>query len=275
MWLMRNSHAYLNPQKILKISLRVRGMKKSPQTESEAHKNMMIYLKNTAGYKMDFFKGMTYAQICPIFHASINETPVHKATKRRKLSEEAQEAKDLRNRLEVVDDEDDDVFIKATPLARKVPVVDYQIVLTMFEKLDEQDAVWKNQRRVYGLALVKSWKLLTSCGVHIITLSTVQLVLLVERRYPLSRFTLEQMVNVTRLQVEEESEMSLELLRLNTSSIKLRIKNEIKLVEQRQKLNVLELMLSKRSKKNTKCVNAANEELTAAKHKLMLLVYCC
>nr|GEY21425.1 reverse transcriptase domain-containing protein [Tanacetum cinerariifolium] len=37
-------------------------------------------------------------------------------------------------------------------------------------------------------------------------------------------------------------------------------------------MKLLELMLSKRSKKNTKCVNAANEELTAAKHKLMLLV---
>nr|GEW10965.1 ribonuclease H-like domain-containing protein [Tanacetum cinerariifolium] len=36
--------------------------------------------------------------------------------------------------------------------------------------------------------------------------------------------------------------------------------------------DLLELMLSKRSRKNTKCVNAANEELTAAKHKLMLLV---
>nr|GEZ93530.1 hypothetical protein [Tanacetum cinerariifolium] len=57
----------------------------------------------------------------------------------------------------------------------------------MFEKPNEQDAVWKNQRSVHGLALL------------------------------------------------------------------------------------LELMLSKRSKKNTKCVNAVNEELTAAKHKLMLL----
>nr|GFB15189.1 hypothetical protein [Tanacetum cinerariifolium] len=84
---------------------------------------------NTAGYKMDFFKGMTYVQICPIFQASINETSAQKAAKRRKLSEEAQEAEDLRKRLEVVDDEDDDVFIEATPLARKVPVVDYQIVL--------------------------------------------------------------------------------------------------------------------------------------------------
>nr|GEY92599.1 reverse transcriptase domain-containing protein [Tanacetum cinerariifolium] len=49
-----------------------------------------------------------------------------KAAKRRKLSEEAQEAEDLRKRLEVVEDEDDD---EATHLASKVPVVDYQIVL--------------------------------------------------------------------------------------------------------------------------------------------------
>nr|GEU58712.1 DNA-directed DNA polymerase [Tanacetum cinerariifolium] len=36
---------------------------------------------------------------------------------------------------------------------------------------------------------------------------------------------------------------------------------------------LLELMLSKRSRKNTKCVNAANEELTAAKHKLKLKLF--
>nr|GFA07407.1 hypothetical protein [Tanacetum cinerariifolium] len=243
---------------------RYQGRKKRPQTESEGRINMMIYLKNTAGYKMDFFKVMSYAEICLIFQArfdenmrflfksreemeeedqevikSINETPAQKAAKRKKLNEEAQEAEDLKKRLErleVVDDEDDDVFIEATPLARKVPVVDYQIVLidnkprfkiiradethqfyisfitllknfdredlenlqgivkerfstskptnfsdeyllltlkTMFEKPDGQDAIWKNQRSVYGLALVKSWKLLTSCGVHIITLSTI------------------------------------------------------------------------------------------------------
>nr|GEW72371.1 cleavage/polyadenylation specificity factor, 25kDa subunit [Tanacetum cinerariifolium] len=66
----------------------------------------------------------------------------------------------------------------------------------MFEKPDGQDAVWKSQKSVHGLALI---------------------ILLVERRYPLSKFTLEQLVNVTRLQVEEESEMSLELLRSRVS----------------------------------------------------------
>nr|GEV43621.1 reverse transcriptase domain-containing protein [Tanacetum cinerariifolium] len=218
-----------NPQYIK----RYQGMKKRPQTESEARKNMMIYLKNTAGYKMDFFKEMTYAQICPIFQArfdenmrflfksrkeieeedqeiikSINETPAQKAAKRRKLSEEAQEAKDLRKRLEVVDDKDDDVFIEATLLVRKVPVVDYQIVLIdnkprfKIIKADETHQLYisfttllKNFDRE---DLENLWEIL---------------ILLVERRYPLSRFTLEQLVNVTRLQVEEESEMSLELLR--------------------------------------------------------------
>nr|GEY08774.1 hypothetical protein [Tanacetum cinerariifolium] len=123
-------------------------------TESEARKNMMIYLKNTAGYKMDFFKGMSYADICTIFQArfdenimflfksreeieaedeeiikSINETPAQKAAKRRKLNEEAQEAEALKKQLEIVHDEDDDIFTEATPLGRKVPVMDYEIVM--------------------------------------------------------------------------------------------------------------------------------------------------
>nr|GFD03391.1 hypothetical protein [Tanacetum cinerariifolium] len=84
-------------------------------------------------------------------------------------SEEAQEADDLRRNLEIVQDKDDDVFVEAIPLGQKVLVVDYQ------------DAIWRNQKSVHGLALVKRWKLLTSCGVHVIILSTVQLFLLVER----------------------------------------------------------------------------------------------
>nr|GFA52424.1 hypothetical protein [Tanacetum cinerariifolium]GFA52442.1 hypothetical protein [Tanacetum cinerariifolium] len=171
--------------------------KKKPQSKSEARKNMISDLKNTEGFKMEFFKGKTYDQILPIFQArfnanmkflfksreemekedeeiikSINETPAQKVAKRRKLSEEAQEAENLRGRLEIVQDKDD------------------------------EDAIWRNQKSVHGLALVKRWKLLTSCGVHVIILSTVHLFLLVERRYPLSRFTLEQLVNVARLQAK-------------------------------------------------------------------------
>nr|GEW29112.1 hypothetical protein [Tanacetum cinerariifolium] len=52
----------------------------------------------------------------------------YKAAKRRKLNEEAKEVEDLKQHLEIVPDEDDDVYTEATPLARKVPVVDYQII---------------------------------------------------------------------------------------------------------------------------------------------------
>nr|GEX12872.1 hypothetical protein [Tanacetum cinerariifolium] len=100
--------------------------------------------------ELDYFKGMSYDDIRPIFEAkfksniefllkskeqieeeaniaidSINETPSQKATKRRKLNEEVE---DLKQHLEIVPDEDDDVYIEATPLARKVTVVDYQII---------------------------------------------------------------------------------------------------------------------------------------------------
>nr|GEZ04106.1 putative ribonuclease H-like domain-containing protein [Tanacetum cinerariifolium] len=60
---------------------------------------------------------------------SINETPTQKAAKRRKLHEQAKEDEDLKKQLEVVDNEDDDVFIEAIPIGRKVPVVDYEIVM--------------------------------------------------------------------------------------------------------------------------------------------------
>nr|GEU54560.1 cytochrome P450 reductase [Tanacetum cinerariifolium] len=171
-------------------------LKRKPQTEAQARKNIIMYLKNVDGFKMDYFKGMSYDDIRPIFEAKfnsnvafflktkeqieeeenralqkINETLAERATKRRKLDEEVE---DLKRHLEIVADEDDDVYTKATPLARN-----------------------KNQRTVDGQAKVKSWKLLESCGVQIITFTTTQLILLVERRYPLSRFTLDQMLNAT------------------------------------------------------------------------------
>nr|GFB33469.1 hypothetical protein [Tanacetum cinerariifolium] len=157
---------------------------------------------------------------------SINETHAQKAAKRRKLSEEAQEADDLRKRLEIVQDKDDDTLWKIVKdrfsTSKPTNFLDEYLLLTlntMFEELDRQDAIWRNQKIVHGLALVKRWKLLTSCGVHVIILSTVQLFLLVERRYPLSRFTLEQLVNVARIQVEEKSEMYLELLRFTRQQL--------------------------------------------------------
>nr|GEU93852.1 putative ribonuclease H-like domain-containing protein [Tanacetum cinerariifolium] len=201
---------------------RYQVMKKRPQTEAQARRNMIMYLKNVARFRLDYFKGMSYDDIRPIFEAkfnsniefllkskeqieeeenraieSINETPAQKAAKKRKLNEEY---KDLKQHLEIVPDEDNDVYTETTPLARKVPVVDYQIIqlnnkprykiiradgthqlyvsfIILLKNFDREDL-----ESLWSIVKKRSWKLLESCGVHM------------------------------RLRVEEESKMSLELL---------------------------------------------------------------
>nr|GEZ33340.1 hypothetical protein [Tanacetum cinerariifolium] len=108
-----------------------------------------VVMRNMAGFKMDYFKGMKYDDIRPIFEKyfnsyvaflekikeqmeeedsralkRINESQEDKAAKKQKLDEEVDE---LRKHLQIVPNEDDDVYTEATPLALKVPVVDYEI----------------------------------------------------------------------------------------------------------------------------------------------------
>nr|GEZ57063.1 hypothetical protein [Tanacetum cinerariifolium] len=131
-------------------------------------------------------------------NANINWNEVieqEKAAKKQKLDEEVEE---LKTHLPIIPHDEDDVYTEATPLALKPNV---------------EASIWRNQRGRYGFAKVKSWKLLESYRVHIITFTTTQMILLVERRYHLTRFTLDQMLNNVRLEVDQESEVSLELLR--------------------------------------------------------------
>nr|GFA57864.1 hypothetical protein [Tanacetum cinerariifolium] len=140
---------------------RYQVLKRKPQTEAQARKNMVMYLKNAKFNSNVAFLLNTKEQIEEDENKApqkLNETPAKRAAKRRKLDEE-------------------------------------------------------NQRTIHGPAKVKGWKLLESCGVQIITFTSTQLILLVESKYPLTRFTLDQMMNSVRLGVEEESEVSLELLR--------------------------------------------------------------
>nr|GEY76580.1 hypothetical protein [Tanacetum cinerariifolium] len=120
---------------------RYQAMKRKPQIEARARKNMMMYLKNVASFRLEEESKALQR---------INESPVERAAKIRKLDEEVE---DLKRHLEIMPNKDDDVCIEATPLTRK-------------------------------------------------------LILLIERRYTLSRFTLDQMLNNVRLQVEEESQVS-------------------------------------------------------------------
>nr|GEY69328.1 hypothetical protein [Tanacetum cinerariifolium] len=88
------------------------ALKRNPVTKAQARKNIMVYLKNMVGFKMNFFKGMTYTDIRPIFEKHYNSIQAFMEKGDKEIEEEGI---------------NDDVFTKATPLALKVPVVDYQI----------------------------------------------------------------------------------------------------------------------------------------------------
>nr|GEZ97318.1 hypothetical protein [Tanacetum cinerariifolium] len=179
---------------------RYQVLKRKPQIEAQGRKNMMMYLKNIkVQIEEDENKALQ----------KINETPTERAAKRRKLDAKVE---DLKRHLQIVPNEDDDVYTEATPLAKKDLEALWSLVkerfsiakpknfsddflLTtlgaMFEMPDVHAQIWKNQRNVHGQA---------------------KMILLVERRYPLTRFTPDQILNNVRLKVKEENEVSLELL---------------------------------------------------------------
>nr|GEX04579.1 hypothetical protein [Tanacetum cinerariifolium] len=111
---------------------RYQALKRKPQTEAQARKNMMIYLRNVTGFKMYYFKGMTYDDIRPIFEKHfdsnvaflqktkeqmdeednralkrLNESQEEKAAKKQKLDEEV---KELKRHLQIVPNDEDDVY---------------------------------------------------------------------------------------------------------------------------------------------------------------------
>nr|GEW90650.1 ribonuclease H-like domain, reverse transcriptase, RNA-dependent DNA polymerase [Tanacetum cinerariifolium] len=203
--------------------MRYQSLKRKSVTEAQARKNMIVYLKNMAGFKMDFFKGMSYTDIRPIFEKHFNsnwaflkkrETEIEeeesKLSKRKSknLEQQASKKEDLEMLWKITQER----FASSEPKNFSDDFL-LNTLKTMFEKPNVEANIWKNQRVRYGLAKVKIWKLLESRGVHIITFTTTQMIVLVERRYPLTRFTLDQMLNNVSLEVEEESKVSLELLR--------------------------------------------------------------
>nr|GEZ60777.1 hypothetical protein [Tanacetum cinerariifolium] len=172
-------------------------------------------------------------------------SPEQREAKKQRIDEEEEE---LKRHLHIVADNDDDVFTEATPLTTKVHVVDYQIYyennkpfykiirvdgthklflsfITVLNNFDREDLemLWKSpmlklayreRKMADRLEKVKRWKLFESCGVYIIIFITTQMLPLVKRKYPFDTLDYGINANNVRLEVEKESEMSLELLRL-------------------------------------------------------------
>nr|GEY39488.1 hypothetical protein [Tanacetum cinerariifolium] len=184
--------------------MRYQALKRKPITEAQARKNMKIYLKNMARFKMDFFRGMNYNEIRPIFekYYSLNQAFLERveeevtgqdkegckrkddslkqrAAKKQRINEETVE---LKTHLQIIANDDDDVYTEATPLALKnFDKEDLEMLWKlvqerfkssepknfsddfllntfkiMFEKPNVEASIRRDQRCIYGLAKFKS-----------------------------------------------------------------------------------------------------------------------
>ncbi|GJV27266.1 hypothetical protein Tco_1383714 [Tanacetum coccineum] len=101
-----------------------------------------------------------------------------------------------------------------TSTPEEIDLILWGSLRTMFEANAEDD-LWKNQEEW----ILKTWNFYDNCGVHILVLEDgTVFYMLAERRYPLTKETLESMLAL-RLIVESESEVVFDLLRFNQKQI--------------------------------------------------------
>ncbi|GJS60913.1 hypothetical protein Tco_0655697, partial [Tanacetum coccineum] len=159
-------------------------------------------LTTKAGYKMGYFKGMSYDEIRPIFEEEYNkiqtlfkkDTKVEK-TKTKRIAEE-------------------------TLLQECFKKLRTSEALRLFE-LDKHDGLWKLQRYMYDPL---TWRLYGTCGVHHVSSTRGHdIYMLIEKDYLLSTAVMNLMLS-RRLQVEEDSEMARDLIIAKVGTLAYRLK---------------------------------------------------
>nr|GEW13850.1 hypothetical protein [Tanacetum cinerariifolium] len=192
--------------------MRYQALKRKPLTEAQARTNMIIYLNNIASFKIDFFKGMTYSEIRPIFEKHYNSIQTF-------LEEEI-------TVQEKVIEEEGSKRQEGTPLASKLPVVDYQIhhennkpyykiiradgthklflsFITLLKNFNREDleSLWKLVKERFETTEPKNF-------------SDDFLLNILKIMFEKLDIEANQMLDNVRIEIKEESEMSIELLTL-------------------------------------------------------------
>nr|GEW99656.1 retrotransposon protein, putative, unclassified [Tanacetum cinerariifolium] len=153
----------LRKQKEDKTVKRYQALKRKPQTKAQARKNIMIYLRNVVGFKMDYFKGMSYDDIRLIFKKHFDSNVAF-----------------LQKTKEQMDEEDSKAL----------------------KRLNESQEEKAAKNQIY---MLKSGK--------------IKEVFMVKKKSRVGSCWNPVMLNNVRLEVEEESEVSLELLSVRVKDL--------------------------------------------------------
>nr|GEX51707.1 hypothetical protein [Tanacetum cinerariifolium] len=225
------------------------SLKKKPVSISQARKNMIIYLKNMTGYKMEHLRGTTCEKVRPIFERGYKklqtlfkpdkdvEEPIKKRVAEETLLQESFK------KLKAVEVSVSEFKVEA--LQVKYPIIDWEIhyegsrsywkiiivggiteayqsfedmlkgfdiedlVALLFEP-DAEDVLWKLQRYIHYPI---TWKLYSNYGVHQVSSTTRRhdIFMLTEKNYPLSNGVITLMLSA-KSQVKEDSDMVRDLV---------------------------------------------------------------
>nr|GEZ90741.1 hypothetical protein [Tanacetum cinerariifolium] len=197
------------------------SLKRKPISVAQARNNMIIYLKNMAGYKIAHFKGSHSTQDTP------TDDP-------KEMSEE-----DVKNMLQIVSVSE----FKVEALQMKYPLIDWEIysegsrtywkivrvgritqAYQSFEDMlkdfvrEDLDALWRLVKDKFSSAVPtvdkeKALWLHSNYGVHQVSLTTKRhdMYMLTEKDYPLSNGIMTIILS-SRLQVDEDCEMARDLV---------------------------------------------------------------
>nr|GEY18378.1 reverse transcriptase domain-containing protein [Tanacetum cinerariifolium] len=197
-----------------------------PVSIAQARKNMIIYLKNMVGYKMKFFRGMTYDKIRPIFKRECKKVQTLfkqdkdvQEIKTKRVADETLLQKSFKKlRADMLKEFNREDLVSLWNLVKEkfssaVPSEDKEKALwvelkRLFEP-DADDVHWKLQ--IYMHAPL-TWKLYTDYGVHHVSSTRGHdIFMFTEKDYPLSNDVMILMLS-RKLQVEEDNEMARDLV---------------------------------------------------------------
>ncbi|GJW28270.1 hypothetical protein Tco_0045145 [Tanacetum coccineum] len=211
-----------------------------PTTRSQQRSIMCTYLKNMEGWKPKRLKNKSFDNIQELFDKAFKRVntfvdyrtnskrageALEQESSKKKKVEEGKESEELKQCLEIIPDDGDDVIVDAKPLSTKSPtIVDYKIYKEVkksnFQSIRvDVKARFKKTKPVNYMDNFLLLNLKTMFEHHVEDTSILYY-LLVEKMYQLTNHTLHQMFNDVKLQVDYECKMTFELLRLVKKQVK-------------------------------------------------------
>nr|GEX09260.1 putative ribonuclease H-like domain-containing protein [Tanacetum cinerariifolium] len=194
---------------------RVEERRNKPPTQAQKRTYMSYYIKNIGAYTLQPLRGYSFDEIKTLFETTMRwvntfvpmETEVKRGVLELVADSSQAAVREAEGTNRAVEEELGHQSSKKQNSDKEREI--WEELKRLFE-LYADDELWKSQKHIHHGDM--TWRLYDTCGVHHVSAKDeVDIYMLVEREYPLSRGVLTLML-VVKLMVDQHSEMANELL---------------------------------------------------------------